>query len=301
MGERHLGEVPTGGVHDPLRLRRGARGVEDVEQLLGVHRFGRTVIGRIGHEVVPPVVPALDHHGVGVAAVHDHHVLDRGRAGLECGVDVRLERARLAPSITGIGGDDELGFGILATVGDGVGREAAEDHRMGHADPRARQHRDRELDHHRHVDGDPVALLEAEPLQHVGELLDLGEQLGVGDGERVAGLALPVVGDLVPVAGLHVPVEAVVGQVELAADEPLGERKVPFEDGVEVLGPGQQLPGLASPERLEVGVGFVIHRPVIGICLCNEFGRRREPAVFALVDLDRALSHFPPPSRSGSA
>ena len=30
VGERHLGEVPAGGVHDAFGLRRGARGVEDV-------------------------------------------------------------------------------------------------------------------------------------------------------------------------------------------------------------------------------------------------------------------------------
>jgi hypothetical protein len=34
---------------------------------------------------------------------------------------------------------------------------------------------------------DPVALLDAEALQHVGEALHLVEQVGVGDGAGVAG------------------------------------------------------------------------------------------------------------------
>ena len=60
----------------------------------------------------------------------------------------------------------------------------------------------------------------------------LVEQVAVGDRTRVAGLALPVERDLVAVARLHVAVEAVVRDVELAADEPLGEREIPLEDRV---------------------------------------------------------------------
>ena len=92
----------------------------------------------------------------------------------------------------------------------------------------------------------------------MANLATSSQQLGVGDRAGVAGLALPVVGDLVAVAGLDVAVEAVVGDVERAADEPLGEGKLPLERGVEVLRPGQQLPGLAGPERLVVGVGLLV-------------------------------------------
>jgi hypothetical protein len=67
---------------------------------------------------------------------------------------------------------------------------------------------------------DPVALVDTEVLQHVGEALHVGEQVGVGDGAGVAGLALPVEGDPVAPARLDVAVEAVVRDVERAADEP---------------------------------------------------------------------------------
>jgi hypothetical protein len=46
-----------------------------------------------------------------------------------------------------------------------------------------------------------------------------------------------VVGDLVAVAGGDVAVDAVVADVELAADEPLRVRRLPVEDGVPVLEP----------------------------------------------------------------
>ena len=88
--------------------------------------------------------------------------------------------------------------------------EAAEHHRVGGAEPGAREHRDRELGHHPEVDRDPVALLDAERLQRVRGPADLVEELGVGDRARVAGLALPEEGDLVAVAGLDVAVDAVV-------------------------------------------------------------------------------------------
>ena len=43
VGERDLGQVAAAGVHDALGLGGGARGVEQVQQLLGVHRLGRAV------------------------------------------------------------------------------------------------------------------------------------------------------------------------------------------------------------------------------------------------------------------
>ena len=155
---------------------------------------------------------------------------------------VGLSRARRPPAPAGVRGDDHPGLGVVTAVDDGVGREAAEDDRVGDTDAGAGQHGDRQLEDHRHVDGDPVALLQALVLEDVGELADLGQQLGVGDRDRVARLALPVVGDLVTPAGLDVAVEAVGGDVELAADEPLGEREVPFEGRLEVLVPGDELP-----------------------------------------------------------
>ena len=73
----------------------------------------------------------------------------------------------------------------------------------------------------------------------------------------VAGLALPVDGDLVAKAGLDVPVHAVVRDVELAADEPLRERRVPVQRLLPRLGPAQPA-GLQLPERDPVGPGLVV-------------------------------------------
>src|SRR3712207_7686840 len=65
-------------------------------------------------------------------------------------------------------------------------------------------------------------------------------------------------GHAIAAAGLDVAVQAVVGDVELAADEPLGERRVrPIEDLRPWLVPGQGL-GLARPEALVVPLGLLV-------------------------------------------
>ena len=69
---------------------------------------------------------------------------------------------------------------------------------------------------------------------------------------------------LSPSPACDVPVDAVVGHVELAAREPLGERQVPLEGGLEGCPPGQLLPGELRPERLEVLVGV---RPAPAVAL----------------------------------
>ena len=57
-GEVGADGVAAGGVDDALGLSGGAGGVEDVERMLGVERFGGAIVGGFGHEIVPPVVAA---------------------------------------------------------------------------------------------------------------------------------------------------------------------------------------------------------------------------------------------------
>ena len=130
--------------------------------------------------------------------------------------------------------------------------------RMQHAQPRARQHRDDRLGHHRHVDRDPITGYQPEVGQRVGGLADLGEQIRVRQLPAVAGFALPADRHPIAVAGLDVPVDAVVGDVELAADEPLRERRLrPVQHLVERRVPGQPV-GLLRPERQPVGLGLAV-------------------------------------------
>ena len=180
------------------------------------------------------------------------------RRRLERGVDRRLELRRLAAPPAAVGGDDDLRLGVVDPAGERLRGEAAEDDRVRRADPGAGEHRDRQLGDHRHVDRDAVAGRDPELEQGVGGLLDLAMEVRVGDRPGVAGLADPVVGDLAAEPVLDVPVDAVVRDVELAADEPAGERQLPLERRVEVLGPADALAGELRPERLEVGLGLEV-------------------------------------------
>ena len=126
-------------------------------------------------------------------------------------VRVDLQGHGAAPAVAAVGGDhDVVHSRVVDAAGERVGRETAEDDGVGRPDARAGEHRDGQLGDHRHVDGDPVALLHAEGAEGVGEPADLVEEVRVGEGALVARLALPVVGDLVAEAVGDVAVETVV-------------------------------------------------------------------------------------------
>ena len=133
---------------------------------------------------------------------------------------------------------------------------------MGNANSGARQHRHRKFGNHRHVNGDAVALLKAKALQNIGELLDLFQKIGIGDGALVAGFAFPVIGNAVANAVGHVAIEAVLGNIQGSTNEPLGKWEFPFERRIEIGVPGEQFTGLTSPKRLVISVGLAIQRVV---------------------------------------
>ena len=84
---------------------------------------------------------------------------------------------------------------------------------------------------------DAVSLADAEILEHIGELLHSLPQLLIGIGANFAGLAFPDQRRFVLARRLHVAIEAVVGEINLTADEPLGPGHVPLQNLVPLLEP----------------------------------------------------------------
>jgi len=170
----------------------------------------------------------------------------------------------LVAAVQAVAGEHHAALGVLYAVGDALGAEAGEDHRVDGADARAGQHGDGELGDHGHVDADAVALLGAVALEHVGVLAHLFVQLAVGVAdEAFAGIVrLPDQRELVA-ALFQVAVQAVLCDVELAADEPLhlGLVEVPLQHLVPLLAPGKGF-GLCGPESFGVldaeAVGLVV-------------------------------------------
>src|SRR5689334_2098450 len=157
---------------------------------------------------------------VAAGATDNETSFDAGRL-LDRGVGVCLEWHAIATSPSLVLRDEELALHVVHAPGQCLGAEAAEDDGEGCADASAREHRDRELGNHSHVDADVGAFLDAELLQAVGKANDLFLELGEGDlAAVVLRLTLPEVSDLVAVPRLDVAVDAVVTDVQLAADEP---------------------------------------------------------------------------------
>ncbi|OPZ56373.1 MAG: hypothetical protein BWY91_00422 [bacterium ADurb.BinA028] len=195
------------------------------------------------------------------------------------GVDGRLEGAGGPATVAAVGGDDDLGLRVGDAGVERLGGEPTEHHRVRDTDPGAGEHRDDGLGDHRQVDGDRVALAQAEVDQRVGGLLHLTVQVGIRDVAGVPGLSDPVQRDLVPAPLLDVAVHAVVCRVELTIGEPLRERRVrPVEHLGERLAPRDVTAGLIAPEPLVVGVsGGIQLRGAVR--LSGEGGVWREAAV----------------------
>ena len=258
-------------VPEVYRMKRG---------VLGGERLRRVVGGGRGDDVVPPEVAALRPLHLVLAALDHEHVLDGLLLALAAVgqrlVHRRLQRGDAALAVPAVRGDDELGAGVVDPGAQAVRAEPAEDDRVDGAHARHGEHRGDRLGDHRQIDRDAVALPDAETLEHVRDALDLVRQLGVGDAAAVAGLALPEERDAVAVASLDVPVEAVVGHVELAVVEPLGEGRVaPVEDLGEGLVPVHELARLIGPEALAIRGGALVEL-FRGDGLGGELLRRRE-------------------------
>ncbi len=218
------------------------------------------------------MIASLGQLDVVAAPLEHHHVFDVGkfRAGL---VDVGLQGDHASASPGAVAGQDHLAVRIVHPIHDRTGAEAAEDHGVGRTDPGAGQHRDRDLGHHAHVDGDDVTLAHAERLQRIPELRRLSLEIAVGEPEDLRaipadGLAFPDDRGVVAMSLVDVAVHAVVAEVERPIGEPPGVGAVPLQHRGERLHPAV-LPGGLAPE----GLGVVDRTAVPGFVI----GHRRDP------------------------
>ena len=256
-------------MHDPLRLRRCAARVEQVEQLFGGHRIGRALGRLTWYELVPPVVATSLHRccagGAWLATLVDQNARD-GWAALERLVGDRLQLKEVSLAVATVSGDQHLRGGVVDPVGERIRGETAEDHAVCCAEAGAGEHGDCDFRDHRHVDGNAVALGHAERLQRVRGLLHLAQQVVVGNGAAVTWLADPVEGHLIATTGGNVAIDAVLRNVELTVIEPLRKWELPLQRFREGLSPGEELACLLGPEGNRVGAGTPIE---IGARICR--------------------------------
>ena len=101
-------------------------------------------------------------------ALDDDDVFDRRRVGQRLVGDL-FQWHDLSASISAISSDEQPRLRVVDAIAQRFGAEPAEDDAVDGADARAGEHRDGQLGHERHVDGDAIALLDAERLQNVGK------------------------------------------------------------------------------------------------------------------------------------
>src|SRR5262249_24043603 len=115
-------------------------------------------------------------------------------------------------------------------------------------------------------------------------------------GANFSGFAFPQDCGLVLLPGLNLAVETVVGEIDLAVEEPLSPGQVPFQDFVPFLEP-VQLAGNVGPELFRIGRRSIVELLVLGHALypsmLAELHRRVELAGFAKDGLDILLLSDP--------
>ena len=167
-GSGDVSEIPAGTVLTALRLAGGAARIHQEQRVFGQHLYRiDPAVAEERQHLVHDEIAALDQRRLGRIAprvpLPHQHLLERHAVLLrfvEGDVRFLLVIEELAATIIAVHRDQHAAFGIDDTVRRGFAAEAAEHLRVNDAEPRAREHGDRQLRHHRHVQRHAVALLE---------------------------------------------------------------------------------------------------------------------------------------------
>ena len=164
----------------------------------------------------------------------------------------------------------------------GGGGPSSAEVRARHVEPRVAEVLDRKL--RNRPTGPYVARTDAHVFKYVRKPADVKMQLFISDRADVTGFTFENQGGLILAGSAEVAVEAIFGDVEFAADEPLRVGRLPIEDFFEGLAPDELLRGLSAPEFFW-GVDRLRVEPFVSgltpkIRLGFELGRRPEFPVF---------------------
>jgi hypothetical protein len=227
-------------------------------RIVGFDRL-RGAVGRCGsHEIIPPEIAAFLHLDGIAGAAHDDDRLDGGEP-LDGFVDFLLQGHPFSSAEGPILRHDDFRVVAFEAVSERPRRKTGEDRVEERTEPVARQHGDRRLREVRCEDGDRVAFLHAESLEHVRELADFRGELAVSKSTREPVLALPDESRLLAETSRDVAIEQVDRGIADAADEVAKVRETAVEHFFPGLHPFQ-LTCDAVPETLRVFPGAPQHR-----------------------------------------
>ena len=164
---------------------------------------------------------------------------------------------------------------------------------MGRSNAGAGQHRHRRFRNHRHVDTNAIALDHPHALKHVGHLAHLPMQLGIGQRAGVPRFSFPYQGRLITPVGRQVPIETVIGNIDLTTPKPLGKGRLPVQHSVPFLKPVQLLLRQLGPERRRVSRRLIVEGLILVSssnhrCL-SKFSRRFKQSLLVQNRFDSGL------------
>ena len=249
-------QVTAAGMYDPLGLSGTARGVEDEEQVFGIHHLCATGVRLLWNHIVPPVVSVLLPLDLVAGTLQDQHAVDGFLADQRV-IDILFERDDASATPGAVLGDHCFAGTVVDPISQTVCAESTKDHRMGRSDAGTSEHRHDDLRHHSHVDGDGIPFGHPHLLETVGTAAHLRQKILVAEGAGISRLTLPVECDSIRV-GRDMSVEARLGHIERAADKPAVEGCLAV---VEYLVPGsapEQLLRFLDPESLGVCSGLLV-------------------------------------------
>ncbi|KTT90245.1 hypothetical protein NS44R_14900, partial [Mammaliicoccus sciuri] len=169
--------------HHALRNSGRARRVENVERIgRGDRHAGRGLAGIERGEAQrrPIMIAARGELARLLRPLQDDAGIRLGGGEADRFVEQRLVLDNAPGLDAAARREDQLRLGVVDAGRELLGREAAEHHAVHRADPRAGEHRDHGLRHHRHIEDDAIALGHAEILHDRGERLHLLQQLRIG-------------------------------------------------------------------------------------------------------------------------
>ena len=154
---------------------------------------GERVLGRArlalagGEEFVPRQLAVAWRPGRVRSSDHDTCSTSFGPASIASST-IASRSTSLALAVGDVGRQHEARAARPDAFAQRARTEAGEHDAVDRPDPDGREHRDDRLGRRRHVDREAVALADAEAAQAGGDPLDLGEELGVGQGAAAAPL-----------------------------------------------------------------------------------------------------------------
>src|SRR5579859_1687213 len=208
----------------------GAAGVHEEERGFGVERDGFDDLAAvIFQNVFDEKIAAADHgrfrHLFARETAPDEDFVDVlafffGGGDGDVGVAFMIDPFSVA--VVAVGVDENAAAGIGGSEAASFAAESAEDDGMDDAKAGAGEHGDGKLGDHRHVNGDAIAGFEAaEIAEHGGGFVDADVKFAIGEDLRgfVFGFGNENEGGFVFMLG-EMAIDAVIGGVEFAADEP---------------------------------------------------------------------------------